>query len=228
MKQKTKEAWRTVALGLAVTIAGMSAVFDITMLRNLLSPWWIPVACVLAVTFALALPFRSVTCWLTGSARNWLNITCHVLMLSPILLLAVLTLNFVYTQGDDSCIPAVVERVYRENREHTRRVGRRSYSRYTSLHHVINVTMENGDSRKIDIPRKLYSKILKGDTVDIPVTTGIFRIVQLDESHIRLRHPHAARKHRSRSVMTPRSSADEVMQRHRQRIDSIRRKFRND
>ena len=71
---KGREAWRIALLTLGVTVALFCIVLDIIMLKSLLTPWWIPAAILLPVVLVLALPFRSVTRWLTDSPRTWWNV----------------------------------------------------------------------------------------------------------------------------------------------------------
>lgn len=195
MKEKTKDSWRSVALGSAAALALMAAMCSVMMLKTLLSSWLIPVLCVLPVALCLSLPFRGVTRWLTRSRKTWVNVTVHTLLVYPVLLSAVLTANRIWTLENRQEMHGVVNRVYTEMRRSSRRVSRRSYRTVETPHNVIDVTLDNGSQRKIDVTRKIYSRASKGDTVDIPVTTGIFHLVQMDESHLKLRHT----RHSSRS-----------------------------
>lgn len=226
MKNKTKEAWRIVLAGFAAAIAIISALFDIVLLKSLLTSWLIPTFCLLPVAIALTLPLRGAAKRLTDSDKTWLNTLCTILFLYPVLLLAVLLTNRVFADGKTRDVPAVVTRVYKETRYKTRRVSRRVYARGAPYKvNRVDVILPDGDSRSFDVSKKVYNAVNKGDTVDIPATTGLFRLTFLDQSHIKARHYPSPKKKKGQPRFKPRRSSDEVMQRHRQRIDSLRRKY---
>lgn len=235
MKPKTIEAWRTVVGGFGGAVAIMSGIAAYIMLKSLLTSWLIPVLCVLPVALALALPLRGVTRWLTGSYNTWLNISIHMLLMYPLLLGAVMLTNKLWVIDNQRDMQGVVDRVYTEKRKSTRRSGRRSYRTVEKLYNVINITLETGKSRKIDVSKKIYRQAEKGDTVQIPVTTGIFHMTQMEEGQLKLLHPHIKKSRRpypdrsgfgvgaKRSKMT----SDEIREYHRRRIDSIRNSFKH-
>ncbi len=235
MKPKTEEAWRTVVGGFGGAVAIMSGMAAYIMLKTLLTPWIIPVLCVLPVALALALPLRSVTGWLTGSVNVWLNLSVHMLLMYPLLLGAVLLTNKLWVITNERDMQGVVDRVYTERRKSTRRQGRRSYHTVEKLQNVIDITLETGKTRKIDVSKKIYRQVEKGDTVEIPITTGIFHMTQMEEGQLTLLHPHIKKSRRSypdrpnfgvgakRSKMTP----EEIRDYHRRRIDSIRNSFKH-
>lgn len=232
MKEKTKDAYRIVLGGFAATIAILIAIADIIMLKSLLSPWLTPALCLLPVAIALAFPLRVAARWLTDSDKSWLNTSLTILFIYPLLMMALIMADKHLGDPQTRDIPAVVNRVYKETRYKTRRVSRRVYARGAPYKvNRIDVTLANGDMRSFDVTKKVYNDANKGDTVDIPATTGLFRLVWLDQSHIKVRHPHPRKKKKNGEFrFRPRRSSDEVVRRHRERIDSLRRKYghRND
>lgn len=228
MKEKTKDVWRILAAGFGVTIAIMCAVADIIMLKALLSPWLMPALTVLAVAIFLSIPLCGAARWMTGSDKRWLNRLCVTLLIYPLFMLAMLVVNECYPSDTPHDMPAVASRVYKETRYKTRRVSRRVYARGAPYKVTcIDVTLPNGDTRSFDVSKKVYNAVSKGDTVDIPVTTGLFGLKWLDSHDIKPRHPRM-RKEKSRSQFgsrRPRRSAADVEKRHREHIDSLRRKY---
>lgn len=228
MTKKNADVLKILLSGLAATVALICAFFDAAMLKELLTPWIIPVLCVLPVGAALALPLRHPVSRLTGSAMVWLNTLCALVFAVPVVLMVVLLANRLSTV-ERTDIPVVVERVYKETRYKTKRVSRRHYTRGTPYKVTrADVKLPDGHTRSIDVTKRVYKNMSKGDTVDIPVTTGIFRLSYLDASHIHLRRLKEDRNGCttvSRRPQRPGSSSEEVMLRHRARIDSIRRQY---
>ncbi|MCM1517192.1 MAG: hypothetical protein NC117_00925 [Pseudoflavonifractor sp.] len=229
MKEKTKDVWRILAAGFGVTIAIMCAAADVIMLKALLSSWIMPVLTALAASIALSIPLHRAARWVTSSDKRWLNGLCATLFLWPLMMLSLLIANECYPSDTPHDMPAVASRVYKETRYKTRRVSRRVYARGAPYKVTcIDVILPNGDTRSFDVTKKVYDAVSKGDTVDIPVTTGLFGLQWLDSHDIKTRHPRT-RKGKSRRPQfgsrRPRRSASDVENRHRERIDSLRLKY---
>lgn len=188
MGQKARDVVRILTGGFALTFAGISVVLCIIILKTLLTPWWIPVACVLPVSLLLYYPLRGLNEWITDSSKKWLNILNHLFLTWPTLLIAVLVTNMLTAEGESKEVAARVDRVYKETRYRTRRVGRRTYTRGAPYQVTrMDVTLTDGREYGFDIPKKLYSRITVGDTVVIPTSTGAFHLTWMDESKAKLR-----------------------------------------
>lgn len=226
MDAKTKEAWRIVVLSLILVVAGIAAVIDIVLLNSSLTPWWIPVLCVLPIALCLYLPFRGLIRWLTRSSKIWINLSVNLVLCLSFLLAAVLLINLLNPKDLSSGIYGTVNKVYKETRYRTKRVSRRTYTKGTPYQVTcMDITLETGDNFKIDIPMHLYDVIGKGDTIDLPVVTGVFNITMIDKAKAAARHPRPLR-HKTRHVGKKLiKSSDEVHMLHKQRIDSIREKY---
>lgn len=228
MTSKTKEVWRILTAGFGVTIAIMCACGDVAMLKMLLSSWIPPVVAALLIAMIISLLLRGAMAWLTGSGKRWINQLCATVAIAPIVLLAMLIVNDSCPAGEPEQMTATVDRVYKETRYKTRRVSRRVYTRGAPYKvNRIDVTLANGNTRSFDISKKLYAVVYKGDTVDIPVNTGLLGLKWLDSGDIRPRHVRPAKKKKGepRFGVRPGHSTDEVLKRHRERIDSLRRKY---
>lgn len=184
---KSKESWRI------VTGVMMSAVALFCMggcaaeLNYLLTPWWIPVVIVMAITIPLALPMRGLWQWLTGKQNVALNMLCHLIFTFPLLLCAALTVNLFTADKNPVNTEAVVERVYTETRYHTKRVSRKVYTRgapYTV--YCVEIQFPEGERRHFDIKKKVYNRLSKGDTVSVDVKKGALGMRVFNGSEMRL------------------------------------------
>lgn len=218
---KGKEAARIIAGGMMATIALMCAAGCYLMLRDSLTPRWIPVCIALLVTVPLALPLRGVWKWITGSDNVALNMASHVLFIFPLLLCSALVVNYACGSPTGS-IDACVEKVYRQTRYRSKRVGRRTYTRGQPYQvYCLEVRTDNGTTRDLDISRKIYNQVCKGDTIHLDVLTGPLGIRMLDTSH-----PHLPEKIMTRQKETRR---EKMRRRYREHMEKVlNRRYEND
>lgn len=218
---KGKDAARAVTGGLTFTVALMSAAGCYFMLRQLVTPWWIPVCVVLAVTVPLALPMRGIWRWLTGSDNVALNLLCHMLSVFPLLLCAALTVNYACANVSGKT-EARIEKVYRQTRYRSRRVGRRTYTRGEPYQvYCMEIETSGGLRRDFDISRKIYSKAAKGDTIQLDILSGPLGMKMLDISHPHLPEHAATRRKESRS--------EKMRRKYREHMDRVlNRRYRHD
>lgn len=228
--RKRKEIWIIIVAGFSAAIAIICALFSIIILRTLLTPWWIPVAIIIPIALVLALPLRKASCWVTESSREWVNICHSILLLYPILLFAMLFINHLCPAGESTSMEAIIESKYTETRYRSERVSRRVYRSVPYRGYAINAITENGKIHTFPLSYKEYNAVHKGDTIDIPVSIGIFRIKSLEVADMKVRHPRALSKRKKTKYFGTGNkentlhSAQEVVQRNRERIDSIRQR----
>ncbi|MCM1370215.1 MAG: hypothetical protein NC204_07590, partial [Candidatus Amulumruptor caecigallinarius] len=177
--------------GFIVVIAVLCAVADIILMKKLLSWWFLPAMVVLVFSALLTLPLRNVSHWLVGFERQWLNSVVCGLVIYPVLLLSLLLIDRINAREAEGNMEAVVSRVYKQTRYKTRRVSRRVYARGAPYKvNCIDVVLANGDSRSFDVKRLIYDSVNKGDTIDIPVSTGMVGLKWLESGNVKPRVSH--------------------------------------
>jgi len=135
----------------------------------------------------------------TTCRRMWLNWGVHSLFFTVLLSAAYFTVNYftaaarplVYERG-------VVTRVYSEQRHRSRRVGRRRYVQ-GEPYKVYKAEIESArGSVTIDLSLTRYNSLHRGDSLDLPFSSGIFGAQVLVTDSIRYpRHGRAVRKRRT-------------------------------
>lgn len=184
---KSKEGWRLVTGVMMSAVAlfcigGCAAEFN-----YLITPWWIPVVIVLAISVPLALPMRGLWQWLTGKQNVALNMICHLVFTFPLLLCTALTVNLLTADKNPVNTKAVVEKVYTETRYHTKRVSRKVYTRgapYTV--YCVEIQFPEGKKRHFDIKKKVYNRLSKGDTVSVDIKKGALGMRMFNGSEMHL------------------------------------------
>lgn len=214
---KGRDAARAIVFGALIGIILLSAGGCFYCFKGLLTPGWIPAAVTLVMTVALGLPMRGMWRWLTGSDSVALALVCQVLSVWPMLTCVVLAVNMAGAGHGTSRVEVPVERVYQETRHQTRRTGRRSYVQGPPYKVCrIDIEVPGAGRRSLDVPRKTYRRLDKGDTIGIDITTGLLGMRYFDVTDLHLRPAHEKeRKHRS-----PRQRRHD---RYREHIDSIRK-----
>lgn len=214
---KGRDAARAIVFGALIGIILLSTGGCIYCFKGLLTPGWIPAAVTLVMTVALGLPMRGLWRWLTGSDSVALALVCQVLSVWPMLTCVVLAVNMAGAGHTTSRVEVPVVRVYQETRHQTRRTGRRSYVQGPPYKVCrIDIDVPGAGRRSLDVPRKTYRRVDKGDTIGIDITTGQLGMRYFDATDLHLRPtPEKERKHRS--------PGQRRHDRYREHIDSIRK-----
>lgn len=185
---KGRDAARAIVFGALIGIILLSAGGCFYCFKGLLTPGWIPAAVTLVMTVALGLPMRGLWRWLTGSDSVALALVCQVLSVWPILTCVVLAVNMAGAGHGTSRVEVPVERVYQETRHQTRRTGRRSYVQGPPYKVCrIDIDVPGAGRRSLDVPRKTYRRLDKGDTIGIDITTGLLGMRYFDVTDLHLR-----------------------------------------
>lgn len=214
---KGRDAARAIVFGALIGIILLSTGGCLYCFKGLLTPGWIPAAVTLVMTVALGLPMRGLWRWLTGSDSVALALVCQVLSVWPMLTCVVLAVNMTGAGHGTSRVEVPVERVYQETRHQTRRTGRRSYVQGPPYKVCrIDIDVPGAGRRSLDVPRKTYRRLDKGDTIGIDITTGLLGMRYFDATDLHLRS--CVEKER-----TQRSPRQRRHERYRERIDSIRK-----
>lgn len=219
---KGRDAARAIVFGSLIGVVLLSAGGCFYCFKRLLTPGWIPAVVTLVMTVALGLPMRGLWRWLTGSDSVALAFVCQVLSVWPILTCVVLAANMAGEGHGTSRVGAPVERVYQVTRHETRRVGRRSYVQGPPYKVCrIDIDVPGAGRRSLDVPRKTYRRLDKGDSVGIDITTGLLgmRYFGTDDLHL---NPAGTKAGRRRSLR------EQKHERYRERIERFRKKVNND
>lgn len=222
---KSIDAGRAIAIGFSCAITVFDIGGMIFMLKVLISPWWIPVIIATVIGTGLALPMRGLWKWMTKSDNITLNLICHLLFTIPLLICVGLSVNYATSGKNIIHEKAIVERVYRETRYKTKRVSRKVYTRGAPYYaYCMKLRLPTGNIRDIDVKKKIYDRLSKGDTVGIDVSKGILGLSVFDAGNI---HPNdsqtAERKKetiREKRLREYREHMDKVL--HRQKTENIK------
>ena len=213
---------RGIVLIIVCTVTVFNIAGSIYLYHFLLTPWWIPALIFLPAAVATALPARGLWRWMTGSRNVAVNLVCHIVFAFPLLLCSALTINYA-TSGKHSTKEAVVvTRVYKETRYKTRRVSRKTYVRGAPYPvYFIEIRFRDGRSRDIEVLKKTYDRISKGDSVVVDVSKGKLGMTVCDGRNLQL--PEGVK---SRKKETYQERRRRMYREHADRI--LRRKNRND
>lgn len=188
--------------------------------KQLLTPWWIPSVVTLIMALALGLPMRGFWRWLIRNDNMPLTLLLQAASMWPILTCMVLAVNDFCAGKDAGRAAAPVTRVYQETRHQTRRVGRRSYAQGPAYKVCrIDITAPDGRTRSLDVPKKVYARLVKGDTVDIDIRIGALGLRYFDSTDLHLRKSHTTGHKRSSS----RGMRRESYRKNLERIESATR-----
>lgn len=217
---KGRDAARTVTAGLLVGFVLLAAGGCIFCFKQLLTPWWIPAVTTLVMTVALWLPMRGLWRWLTGTDNVAVSIICQIIAVWPVAGCAVMAVNMAGPGKDPVREDVTVTRVYQETRHQTRRVGRRTYAQGPAYKVCrIDIEIPEGTTRSLDVPRKVYNRLVKGDTIGIDVCTGMLGMRYFDSADLHLSERHT----RERKRETMRERRHRRYQEHADRIRGINR-----
>ncbi len=170
----TGDKFRTALLVIIGFIVIILAGGCMSLYQRTLIDWWWPVGitALLALMSAAAMYPR----WrrLTGTDSKILNFICHTVVSFTLILFAFFAVNYFF--ADDTTIhpeQVTVERKYREKRNRTRRVGRRSYTTGEVYYeYYMEIRFSNGRIKSVPVPRERYSRIRTGSTLTFHVEMG--------------------------------------------------------
>lgn len=194
------------------------------LLSEVLSSQWIVVVISMILSLITSWPLMKFCKWLTGISNPMVRYIINFVALSSLFVVIILTVNKVTSQQIEMQ-KGVVERLYTKTRHRTRRVGRRTYAQGPA-YKVYFMDVEFGDdrTRSLEIKKKNYDDLSKGDTIGIRIKKGKLGITTFDPAHFDIPQKKRAKK---------RNRADQIRDRHRQyqehvkqvmhRTDSIRK-----
>ena len=149
--------------------------------------------------------------YLIASESIALKLIIHVAFTIPVLLCAALLVNSMaadYSESQD--VKVKVESVYRKTKYRTKRVSRRVYAKGAPYYvYGIDCRFPSGNLKSIEIPKKKYDYITKGDTVILPVCRGALGMPVIRASEIKTKTNVKPKRHRWPGPMqTPRHNTD--------------------
>lgn len=224
-KKVNKSAGRVITGGLLLTLAIMLGVGSAVETNYLLTSWWIPLSVSVFIAAVLALPMRRFWQWLTESDKTALNLLVHMVVMTPIIYFAILTVNYVFRFNTSTTVNAKVERVYSETRYHTRRVSRRVYTRGTPYKaYGIEITFHNGKKRHFDVKKNVYDRLVKGDTITVDIYKGRLGMQVFNSSELKLGDEKTKARKKHINDENRRGRMHEKYREHQQKIYGNRQK----
>lgn len=168
-----RSAWRVVLLIAALLVATVSYIAVFALCDITLMPWWLPWLIGVPVAVATGLHcarwWQRVT-WLKSAALNY---CVHVVVVAGAVAMAFMLANRIGSENSGEVVEARLEKVYSEQRHHSRRVGRR-YVR-GDAYYVYRADVEvEGRHKTLNITRSQYSRLRRATTVEVPVSRGLF------------------------------------------------------
>lgn len=175
MKKNTRAVtvrWVTVVSVALIMIflgVGIAVVLEHTVLNR-----WLFFGIMLLAGIVTSVPCGRFWQWLTGGVDRRLCVLIHIVCFG--ILLSALILGVNYFSADFDHMPrtdAVIVRKYSETRYHSRRVGRRSYSRVDPYKvYYVELALPDSLHREYQISLKRYNRLRKGKTVEVPRGPG--------------------------------------------------------
>ena len=172
--------WITIGCGTAMLImagGGILVFADHTVIN-----FYIWFGVMLALGVLTSGPCMRFWRWLLGSIRRFWMVLAHTVTFTLVLSALLLGVNYLGVEyGSLPQEKAVVVRKYSETRYHSKRVGRRTYSR-GAPYKVYKMEVEFADGLKRDFPlvRERYGRIHKGDTILVGRGRGILGMPVID------------------------------------------------
>lgn len=172
--------WVISGITTIISIAGTTALCDITMI-----PSWLPWLLGAAVGIATGLHCAGWWQSFTGLRWRWVNVAIHTVVVGSIIAFAFILANRLGASDEVEILDAGVERVYRKERHHSRRVGRHRYVRGEAYYvYYIDVDVD-GHHQTLPINRNQYTSLRRADTITIPARRGLFGYRILDQTGIK-------------------------------------------
>ncbi len=138
--------------------------------ETLIQPW---------VPFCVAFVFASVTFrmypkWslLTTSSGKWTNVICHLLCMGCVGYFLFMASNFYMRNSENQRIVTVrILDKYSEVKEKPQRVGRHRVRTTKVAEYYIEIALDGGKSKTLDVSRDLYRET-NGDSITITLERG--------------------------------------------------------
>lgn len=187
-RKTTGEAVRWILFGFSVAIVLFCVAGSRVILSETLVEWWMPVACVAVVTVAAGVPMMRVWPRLTGRRNAVISWLCQLIIVGPVLLCIVLTANMACASDSSAVtVDVLVSRCYRETRYHTRRVSRRVYTRGAPYYvYCVDLDVDGRRRCTLEIPKKKYDRIYKGDTLRVDIKRGMLGMSVIDPATLKV------------------------------------------
>lgn len=219
------KALKTIGLWLGITLLILLAGAVWVMLEYTLVNTWIFLGCILVLSCVLTGLCYKLHCLPVIFSNKILNLITATLILLVIISGATLTANYFTADFDhEEPTKAIIERKYQQTRHRSRRSGRRSYEQgepyqayfvdlrflspieATGYANPRDTDQYNETGRKllkIELSRKPYSRIHKGDTATISISNGIFGLQVISPSTLRPLHSHQPQDHKKPTSLSP-------------------------
>ena len=194
----TRKVIRTLLLGLIVTLTLICYGASAAMYGNTLIKWWIPVLICLVIAAVSGLTMHRLWRRLTYTHTFVVNYLSHIAVSTGLLLFFFYFINLM-VEGRQEPIheKAVICKLYRETHYHSKRVGRRVYTRGAPYYvYRTDILLDDNRKKSLTITKKRYDTLHKGDTLGVLVRDGFFGVSVLDTDSIK--YPHAKKKQRRR------------------------------
>ena len=184
VKEKGRIVAKTLLLGFLVTLTIFMVAGCFIMLKEVISTRWTIIVISLILSAGLSLPMYKLWNWLTDIRNPIVCTLFNIIFMLPLFILVILIIN----QTNSTPVAtekAIVEKLYTQTRHRTRRVGRRSYAQGTPYKvYFMDIHLESGKDRSIEIQKTIYSNLSKGDTIDLTVKHGALGITTFDSRHL--------------------------------------------
>lgn len=151
---------------------------------TLVNVWALTGICFVPALFSAFLMWRY---WqsLTNSTNVLINGIAQTVSMIGLLMATFYVINYATSRTNpEQHEHGVAQKVYWEQRYRTRRISRRTYTKGEPYKvYFIDVELNSGKKKSIELTYRQYKKYHKGDSLDIPIREGAFAPV-LDRIHI--------------------------------------------
>ena len=174
-KGKTVQIFSKITLGLLITLGILSIGAVIALQSLTLVSLWIPMSASFILALACAIGMTRFWKWIISSQKEWINLTCAVIIVTSIISGALYTLNFALADETTSMeTPVLVERKFYKVRHHSKRVSRRVYTQGEAYKvYYLEIKFENGDTKEITVTHKEYRLVKENTTLNLSVARGL-------------------------------------------------------
>ena len=190
---------RYVLIGLTVLTLLVMSGWAMLLYSGAVIDWWIVPAVAFAVGLATGLHLWRMWRYLTGSQSMAFNYVCHAVFTAALLSFIFFLLNDTFSDRDTAHTErGVVTAHFKEERHRTRRVGRRYVATGEKYYvYSLRVNLADTDPKIISVNYDRYRNVRDGDSVSVPVRTGLFGIKILDVNSMEFQtHPKVKKKSR--------------------------------
>lgn len=145
---------------------------------NTLIDWWIPLSICLPLAMPSGFLLKGFMRRITDLKNPVWNILAGIIFSFAVLIGSFYTLNYYFSDEttESECTVTVVKK-FSEEHYHTRRISRNRVIRGNKYRvYYMNVELQNGKVKKLEIPLSKFNKIKKGAPLILPTQTGLFGI----------------------------------------------------